>query len=210
MDLDTLAKLGEFVGGFFVVLSLVYLAHQVRMNTKSLRSENYARLLERMSTLQSRVAAEPDLNRVFTVGSEDPGRLTRSERIRYAWALYDMFGTAEFMFHQSRAKALPKGVWTRWEATIGWWFSHPGVRAWWAAKPSPLTADFEAFAGRLIEDKRFDAAAVDRWHRFVNGEGLSIHPPATSGGDGTRVPGRETGKLHERTRNSADADDCAL
>ena len=132
MDLDTLAKLGEFVGGFFVVLSLVYLAHQVRMNTKSLRSENYARLLERMSTLQSRVAAEPDLNRVFTVGSEDPGRLTRSERIRYAWALYDMFGTAEFMFHQSRAKALPKGVWTRWEATIGWWFSHPGVRAWWA------------------------------------------------------------------------------
>ena len=145
MDLDTLAKLGEFVGGFFVVLSLVYLAHQVRMNTKSLRSENYARLLERMSTLQSRVAAEPDLNRVFTVGSEDPGRLTRSERIRYAWALYDMFGTAEFMFHQSRAKALPKGVWTRWEATIGWWFSHPGVRAWWAAKPSPLTADFEAF-----------------------------------------------------------------
>lgn len=48
MDLDTLAKLGEFVGGFFVVLSLVYLAHQVRMNTKSLRSENYARVLERM------------------------------------------------------------------------------------------------------------------------------------------------------------------
>ena len=49
MDLDTLAKLGEFVNGFFVVLSLVYLAHQVRMNTKSLRSENYARVLERMS-----------------------------------------------------------------------------------------------------------------------------------------------------------------
>jgi len=186
MDLDTLAKLGEFVGGFFVVLSLIYLAHQVRMNTKSLRSENYARLLERMSTLQSRVAAEPDLNRVFTVGSEDPGRLTRSERVRYAWALYDLFGTAEFMFHQSRAKALPRGVWARWEATMGWWLSHPGIRAWWAAKPSPLTADFEAFGDELIRNNRFDAAAVDRWQRFVAGDGLSVQPeksrPVSSAG----------------------------
>lgn len=44
MDLDNLAKLGEFVGGFFVILSLVYLAYQVRQNTKSLHAENYARL----------------------------------------------------------------------------------------------------------------------------------------------------------------------
>jgi hypothetical protein len=27
MDLDTLAKFGEFIGGVFVVVSLVYLAH---------------------------------------------------------------------------------------------------------------------------------------------------------------------------------------
>ena len=42
MGLDSLAQLGEFVGGVFVVPSLVYLAHQVRQNTRSLRTENYA------------------------------------------------------------------------------------------------------------------------------------------------------------------------
>lgn len=47
MDLDTLAKIGEFVGGVFVIVTLIYLAHQVRRNTKALRIENYARVLER-------------------------------------------------------------------------------------------------------------------------------------------------------------------
>ena len=58
MSLDTLAQIGEFVGGFFVVISLIYLARQVGQNTKSLRTENYARVLDRMSTLQSRLSLD--------------------------------------------------------------------------------------------------------------------------------------------------------
>jgi hypothetical protein len=53
MDLDTLAKLSELVGGVVLVISVVSLAYQVRQNTQSLRSENYARVLERMSSVQS-------------------------------------------------------------------------------------------------------------------------------------------------------------
>lgn len=172
MDLDTLAKLGEFIGGVFVVVSLIYLAYQVRQNTKSLRSDNYSRVLDRMSTLQSRVAADGELNHVFTVGAEDPGRLSRSERVRFSWALYELFGTAEFVYHQSRNHTLPEAVWDRWESTVGWWLSHPGMRAWWRAKPTPFAADFEVLCDGMIRDDRFDAAAVERWRGFVAGEGL--------------------------------------
>jgi len=35
MSLETLSQLGEFVGGFGVILSLVYVAIQVRSNTNS-------------------------------------------------------------------------------------------------------------------------------------------------------------------------------
>jgi hypothetical protein len=43
MDLETLGNLGEFISGIVVIISLVYLAMQVRQNTRSLRTENYAR-----------------------------------------------------------------------------------------------------------------------------------------------------------------------
>lgn len=77
MDLDTLAKVSDFVGGIVLVISLVYLAYQVRQNTQSLRSENYARVLERMSTVQAQLSMDADLHHVFMVGAEDPARLSR-------------------------------------------------------------------------------------------------------------------------------------
>jgi hypothetical protein len=172
VGLNELAQLGEFVGGIVVVVSLVYLAYQVRQNTNTLRTENYARVLVRMSTLQSRIASDAQLNHIFVVGAEDPARLTRSERIRFSWALYELFGAGEFMYHQSRENALPDAVWKRWEATICWWLSHPGIRAWWSARPSPLASDFEDFAEEIIRTNRVDLQAVARWRGFVAGEGL--------------------------------------
>lgn len=174
VDLQTLANLGEFFGGMFVVVSLVYLAYQVRQNTRSLRSENYARLLDGMSTLQSRLAMDAELNHLFIVGAEDPSRLSRADRVRFSWALYELFGTAEFMYHQWQEGTLPPVVWLRWERTIGWWLSHPGMRAWWVAKPAPLAADFERLGDEMIREDRFDAEAVGRWHGFVAGEGLVV------------------------------------
>jgi hypothetical protein len=169
VDIDTLAKLGEFVGGFFVVVSLVYLAYQVRQNTRSLRSVNYARVLDSMSTLQSRVSVDAEMKRIFSVGAEEPYRLSRMERTRFSWALYEMLGNAEFMFHQHAENMLSPVVWQRWEATLCWWMSHPGMREWWLAKPSPFSADFQEFVDEIIRDKRFDSAAIDRWRKFVAG-----------------------------------------
>jgi formate-dependent nitrite reductase membrane component NrfD len=51
MDLQSLANIGEIIGAVVVVLSLVYLAIQVRQNTQAQRMENYARALERLAAM---------------------------------------------------------------------------------------------------------------------------------------------------------------
>lgn len=173
MDLDSLAKLGEFVGGFFVVVSLIYLAHSVRQNTRSLRSENYARILDRMSTVQSRLSVDPELNHIVAVGAEAPDKLTPAERLRFSWAMYELFGAVEFMYLQFRESALPAAVWARWEASLVWWLSHPGMRAWWHAKPAPLAAEFEDFGNELLANRRMDEATLARWRSFIAGDVLS-------------------------------------
>jgi hypothetical protein len=170
MDLNSLANLGEFVGGFFVVVSLVYLAHQVRQNTRSLRSENYARVLERMSTVQSRLSVDAELNRLVAVGAEAPDQLTRAERLRFSWAMYELFGAVEFMYLQYRENALPQSVWERWEASLVWWLSHPGMRAWWSAKPAPLAAEFQRFGDELLRSRHMNQDVVTRWRSFIAGD----------------------------------------
>jgi hypothetical protein len=53
------------------------------------------------------------------------------------------------------------------------------MRAWWAAKPTPLSEDFEAFGDDIIRNRHVDPAVVARWRHFVSGEGLpaSAHHP---------------------------------
>ena len=184
MDLDSLAKLGEFIGGFFVVVSLIYLAHQVRQNTRSLRSENYARILERMSDVQSRLSGDSELNRIVAVGAEDAEQLTRAERLRFSWAMYELFGAAEFMYLQYREKALPQSVWDRWEASLVWWLSHPGMQAWWAAKPAPLAVEFQQFGDELLRTRQMNPETVTRWRSFIaGGPAADIAADATSSSD---------------------------
>lgn len=169
MDLTTLAQLGEFIGGIFVVISLIYLAYQVRQNTTSLRTENYARALDRLSTLQSNLSSDAELNRLVTVGAQDPERLSPTDRMRLTWSLYELLGAAEFVFHQAERGALPEEIWERWKATLVWWFSNPGIARWWRAKPTPFSTSFEAFVEDLIRTTPFDPEAAERWEAFVGG-----------------------------------------
>ena len=170
MTLETLANLGEFISGIVVVLSLVYLAFQVRQNTQSLRTENYARALDRVSAMQARLSEDPDLAAIFDRGLRDTGALTTEQRIQFTWAFYEMFGAFEFMFHQAQTRALPPEVWERWSDTLSWWISLPGVRAWWLALPSPFSADFSAYVDARAAAGPADPEAAKRWAAFLRGE----------------------------------------
>ncbi len=46
MTIQDLANLGETIGGFGVVISLLYLAVQIRQNTRAVRSSSYHQAAE--------------------------------------------------------------------------------------------------------------------------------------------------------------------
>lgn len=167
MDLQAYANLGEFVGGIAVILSLVYLATQVRQNTESVRSENYARALDRLAAMQSQLSGNGELARFFAKGAADARQLTPGERIQITWALYEAFGAFEFMFHAAQARALPDEVWERWSATVAWWLSFPGVQSWWRHRPAPFSASFSSFVDGILHENPVDLAAARRWQQFV-------------------------------------------
>ena len=177
MTLETLANLGEFISGVAVVLSLVYLAFQVRQNTQSLRTENYARAVDRVATMQARLSADPGLAAVFGRGLVDTGALTLEQRIQFTWAFYEMFGAFEFMYHQSQAGALQAEVWERWSATLSWWISLPGVQSWWRAKPTPFSSSFSAFVETRLSTSPSDVGAAQRWREFLT---MGSRPPRGS------------------------------
>ncbi len=69
MDMQSLANFGEVVGAIVVVLSLIYLAVQVRQNTQAQRTENYSRALDRLAAIQSMLGQDGEISLIVSKGA---------------------------------------------------------------------------------------------------------------------------------------------
>lgn len=166
-QLEALGNLGEIIGAIAVVVSLVYLAVQVRQNTQAQRTENFSRALDRVAAMQASFSRDSYAAGVFAKGVAEPSRLTPKERIQFTWAMYELFGAFEFMFLASSTDAIPDEVWQRWSSATAWWLTFPGVQIWWHARPIPFTDGFTSYVGSLLDKNPTDEEATRRYQDFV-------------------------------------------
>ena len=166
-NLESLASLGEVVGAIAVVVSLLYLAVQVRQNTRAQRLENASRILDRTASMQGALSRDPATSILFSKGVSDPSELTPQERIQFTWAMYEFFGALEFMFLAAKENSIPDEIWQRWSLAAAWWLTFPGVRAWWDVRPIPFADSFSSYIGSLIDDNPTDAESTQRYRDFL-------------------------------------------
>lgn len=167
VQLESLANLGEIVGAIAVVVSLVYLAVQVRQNTQAQRTENFSRALDRVAAMQASLSQDSDAAVVFAKGVEEPSELSPIERIQFTWVMYELFGAFEFMFLASDTDAIPEEVWQRWSSAVAWWLTFPGVQTWWKVRPIPFTESFTSYVESLLENNPTDDETTRRYGDFL-------------------------------------------
>lgn len=166
-NLESLANLGEIVGAIAVVVSLIYLAVQVRQNTRAQRLENSSRVLDRTAAMQAALSRDPAMSALFSKGVSDPSKLTPKERVQFTWAMYEFFGAFEFMFLAAKDHSIPEEIWQRWSSAAAWWLTFPGVQAWWGARPIPFADSFTSYVESLLDDNPTDAESTQRYQDFV-------------------------------------------
>jgi hypothetical protein len=171
VNLQVLANIGEFIGGIGVILSLVYVALQVRSNTRSQRNDIEARALERLASMQRELACNEDLNRIFMLCLLDTRSVKTADRVRYTWYMTELFSAMEFLLQQYRQGNFDSANFQRWESTLRWWLTFPGIIDWWNCKPAPFTPEFEKYVDRLITIG-YEQPNLDQWSAYLAGETL--------------------------------------
>ena len=79
MGLQQLAQVGEFLGGLGVLLTLIYLAVQIRGNTKAVGSAAAQQTHDTLTDAYFRLAQDAALNRIFRAGTQDIKALSDAE-----------------------------------------------------------------------------------------------------------------------------------
>ena len=83
MNLNDLANLGQIIGAVAVVVSLIYVALQIRQNTNAIRSAAAQTVHEHFASWYRLVAAEPDLSQIVVNGLRDYSSLSEMQRARF-------------------------------------------------------------------------------------------------------------------------------
>lgn len=160
MDLMSIAQLlgniGEFVGAVAVVVTLAYLAVQVRYsreateaNTKSLRSVARFESGRYWSEETIRMALSPDMASIVAAGFEDASQLGDNDRERLvAWFLQHVL-MKDTLYHQYLDGIFPEEAWKAHEqVTIGAIQTDAWCRVWDAGF-MPVSEEFREYVEEL-------------------------------------------------------------
>ena len=90
MNWEAIGALGETVGAFAVLLTLVYLAMQIRQNTKSVQAAAVDSANSQVSRIREVIFANADVATVYRRGNEDPFGLSEDDTIRYRLLMHNI------------------------------------------------------------------------------------------------------------------------
>lgn len=133
MTLQDLAAIGEFVGGLAVLITLIYLAIELRGNTKTLKAEANNTTYIDWSEFNIMMSQHPDkevLVRAFNA-QESLENFNLAEQFTIACVARTMIQKFSAAFFQYKAGILGIENWTSYMTYCKSVFSLPVFAAWW-------------------------------------------------------------------------------
>ena len=148
MTLQDLGNIGEFLGAVDVIVSLVYLAIQIRHNTRAVRNSAHQEVIRGMQGFISLVAGDSDTANFYERGLSDSRDLSRAERIRFSLLLTQFFYSFGQMYDLHREGTLDSESWDAQKEILRWVIKQPGVKRWWPNARSQIPSSFADFVAR--------------------------------------------------------------
>jgi hypothetical protein len=148
MSLSDLANIGQVIGAIAVVISLIYVALQIRQNTNAVRSATAQTVHEHFAKWYHLVAADDELARIVANGLRDYGSLSEQQRVRFIATFMAFLSYSQNAFLKWREGLLASPLWLGWELVIMNLVCAPGGQAFWKDRAYMFGDEFR----RYIDD----------------------------------------------------------
>lgn len=130
MTVMELGAIGEFVGSVGVIASLIYLAVQIRQNSKTMRTGAYQKIVEDRSSISNYVVQQ-HLTPVWRRGVSDYPSLSDDEKVQFNGIMVAMISSHMGLRALLEDGALHRRDFKIFESDLTCVMICPGVRAWW-------------------------------------------------------------------------------
>ena len=158
--IQDLGAVGEFIGAIGVVITLVYLAYQIRQNTSQLKqniliakaaavnASNIALRVTRQSILES-----TEMPEIFLRGNENPGELDEIQELRYRLIMQNVTEVMVDIYTQTLMTGFSPETWaTQGVTLVERVLGCPGGEWYWAQYAGNYPSAFRTEVDRILNN----------------------------------------------------------
>ena len=152
MTLEDWGNIGEVVGGVAVIFSLLYLAWQIRQNTKAVRATAVDSSINYSMGVRQSIFENKELTHLYHLGSRDPLALPEEDLFRFRLLCHNMLLSHWNIFSQSRLADLTSETWDSQRNVIKRMLSSEGGRWFWDNYRQEFEASFQVEVDAILSE----------------------------------------------------------
>lgn len=152
MNWEAAGAIGEIVGAAAVVVSLVYLASQIRTQNREARAASVHQVMHEYSTAIS-ILHEPEMADIWVAAIEDFDSLSPSQRLRFVIYLTVAIRSFEDAYFQWREGRLETDVWHSLLTPLVDVKSTEAFRRYWELRRHQVRPEFANYIDGLEDGK---------------------------------------------------------
>ncbi len=151
--LQMAASMAEIIAAVGVMISVVYLAIQVRHSNSQARLQTHSDTLNHMHSPIQQFLAQPELAEMIRIGGTSPDKLTEADWFRFGYYYLMQFNMYEFLY---TAHFIESATLQIWEGTDASWKNvfqqEPGVRKIWREWRHAYADPFQGYVDTIVRD----------------------------------------------------------
>ena len=150
MNWEAIGSIGEIVGAIAVFLTLVYLAIQIRQNTKSVQAAAIDSTISQVNQIRTSVFSDPEVANMYRRGNDNPESLTDDEKLRYRLLLHNILLAESNVFAQADFTGLSDSTWKTQIPIVSRVIMSPGGRWFWNTHRDEFEESFRQIIDNIL------------------------------------------------------------
>jgi len=143
-----------------VVISVLYLAVQIKQNTRSMRFQAVHELSSLFMGAQSAIAHDKDLAGIYLRGVHSFDALNPEEQVRFSLQVAAVLRVfAELHFHRTE-DTIDETMWKGFASIVADMMSYPGYQSVWKERRHQYNKEFQQYIDNLLKDTSLKKASL--------------------------------------------------
>jgi hypothetical protein len=146
---EAISAICQLVGALAVVISLIYLASEVRRNTRASQLAAMRLISDAFNRWIQQLAQHPHLTELYYRGIHDFESLEGADLVGFSALLGQGFRILEDSYYLQAEGQLEARVWHGYKALVRDVIGYPGVQAWWRSRSHWFSEEFANHINQL-------------------------------------------------------------